>query len=260
MTKTMNDERVAAAALPTQGAPVRQLAEYVRDTVIRINFEDSMLARCAEFRAREQKLRNEQITDEFGISQEKKRVATLREIMARTPGATAIDNRQIMSLEKAGSERFLSPAAQLVAAEIQISDLKLGGISRERDLVKSTLKRDYYCSAQQTLQKLVTGRAFLEELRNIQSVVFQNQDKSIDIVEQTWNELDVERESWINTYLQGMRFVAPPEGTETVQRQPGLAPSVVLGGLLGGMFGVMFALVRGWWRGSRDAIETSPKA
>src|SRR5690606_3230122 len=46
---------------PTGGTPVTLLAEYVRDTVIRVNFEDTMLTLCAEFRTREQKLRNEQI-------------------------------------------------------------------------------------------------------------------------------------------------------------------------------------------------------
>lgn len=42
-----------------------------------------------------------------------------------------------------------------------------------------------------------------------------------------------------------MRFVAHPEGTETKQRNPGLALGVVLGGMLG----IMVALIRSWWRG-----------
>jgi len=49
-----------------------------------------------------------------------------------------------------------------------------------------------------------------------------------------------------------MRFVAPPEGTEVRERKPGLAMGIALGGVLGGMLGVMIALVRAWWRGSRE--------
>ena len=244
---------------PTNGAPVTLLAEYVRDTVIRVNFESSMLARCADFRTREQELRNAQLSNDFAITQEERRVATLRDIIARNPEAAISDNRQIVSLEK-GSERFLSPAAQLVAAEIQIADMKLAEIRRERERIASALKRDYYCQAQQALQQPTTGRAFLEELKNIQTTVFKSQDKSIDIIEQTWNELDVERENWANTYLQSMRFVASPEGTEVKQRKPGLALGVVLGGMLGGMFGVMLAFIRAWWRNNRDEITATPEA
>lgn len=237
---------------PTGGTPVTLLGEYVRDTVIRVNFEGNMLARCAEYQTREQELRNKQLDNDFAITQEEKRATTLREIIARNPEASAIDSRQIVSLEK-GSERFLSPAAQLVAAEILIADMKLAEVRREREGIASALKRDYYCSAQQALQKASTGRAFLTGLQSIQASTFEDQDKSIDIVEQTWNELDVERTNWLNTYLERMRFVAPPEGTEIRERKPGLALGLVLGGMLGGMLGVFTALVRSWWRGSRDA-------
>lgn len=232
---------------PTEGAGVTLLSEYVRDTVIRVKFEDDMLARCAEYRTREQELRNEQLADEFSIAQEEKRLATLRAIVARTPATAPTDNRPFLSLEK-GSERFLSPAAQLVAAEVKIADLKLAEAQRVRLRVESALKRDYYCRASQALKEPTTGRAFLESLKNIQATSFQHHDKNTGVVEQTWNELDVERARWTNTYLSGMRFVASPKGTEFRQRRPGL----VLGGILGGMAGFMVALVRAWWRSSRD--------
>lgn len=115
-------------------------------------------------------------------------------------------------------------------------------------IFNTLLKRDYYCQAQQALQQPTTGRAFLEALKNVQTSVFQREDKSIDVVEQAWNELDVERENWTTTYLQSMRFVASPEGTEVKERKPGLALGVVLGGLLGGMLGMFIALVRAWWK------------
>ena len=243
---------------PTGGTPVTLLAEYVRDSIIRVNMEAVTLEQCNAFRTREQELRNKQIQNDFDIRQEEDRAAKLREIIARNPGASTIDNRQIVSLEK-GTERFLSPAAQLVASEIKISDMKLAEAGRERERTASALKRDYYCQAQQTLTQPTTGKAFLNELKNIQAAVFQGQDKSIDIVEQTWNELDVQRENWTSTYLSSMRFVASPEGTEVKERKPGLALGLILGGMLGGMLGVMVALVRAWWRGSHDEVIEGPK-
>lgn len=241
---------------PTDGKPLTLLAEYVRDTIIRVNSESAMLDRCANLRIREQELRNEQIANEFAITQVEKRVDNLRDIVARNPDANAIDSRQIVSLEK-GTERFLSPAVQLVAAEIQIADMKLAEVRRERDRVASAIKRDYYCAAQQALQQPISSITFLEELKNIQTAVFQGQDKSIDIVEQTWNELDLERETWTATYLQGMRFAAPPEGTETKVSKPRKAIGLALGGILGGMLGVFVALIRAWWKNEDVSPNTT---
>lgn len=240
-----------AHEVPTGGAPVALLAEYVRDSIIRVNMEATMLAQCTEFSTREQELRNAQIQNDFAIRQEERRLANLREIIARNPSASAIDSRQIVSLEK-GTERFLSPAAQLVASEIHIADMKLAEARRKRERIGSALKRDYYCAAQQALQQGRAGRDFLGSLKDIQASAFQGHDRTVDIVEQTWNEIDVQRENWSSTYFSSMRFIASPEGAEVKVRKPGLALGVVLGGMLGGMLGVMLALIRAWWRNEAE--------
>ena len=94
-------------------------------------------------------------------------------------------------------------------------------------------------------------------MANIQSIVFQGHDRTLDIVEQTWNEIDVQRENWSSTYLLSMRFVASPEGAEVKVRKPGIALGLVLGGMLGGMLGMMIALVRSWWRNEGEATATA---
>lgn len=183
--------------------------------------EAIMLSQCNSFRTREQELLNAQIQNRVAIREEEIRLAHLHDVIARNPDAICIDNRQVVSVER-GAERFLLPAAQLVASEIQISELKLAEVRRERDRIASALKRDYYCQARQTLQQPTTGRTFLEEIKHIQAAVFQSQGKSIDAVEQTRNEIDVERANGSKTYLQSMRFAPPPppEGTETRQSKP----------------------------------------
>uniref|UniRef100_UPI00333EE634 hypothetical protein n=1 Tax=Castellaniella defragrans TaxID=75697 RepID=UPI00333EE634 len=242
---------------PTQGAPVALLAEFIRDVAIRANFENTLLARCADFSTREQELRNEQLSSDFSISQEEKRVAILRDIMDHPSSAMADSSRQIVSLDKDGSEYFLSPVVQLTATELRIFDMQLEKASRERDRVASALMRDYYCKAQQAQQQAPTGRAFLEGLADIQVDVFRDQDKSIDIIEQTWNTLDVEREGWINTYLRRMRFVTSPQGAEVKERKPGLALGLVLGGVLGGMLGVFIALALAWWKNDEASSDAT---
>ena len=230
---------------PNGGAPNILLAEYIRDTMIRINFEGTMLGKCNDYTTREQEFRIEKLDREFAITQDEQRAANFRSIISRNPEG-ASSTSQIVSLEK-GTERYLSPAAQLTATEIQIADMKLAEVRRERDRISSALKRDYYCQAQQALQQPITGRNFLEGMQNILTDTFQGQDKSKDIIEKTWNELDVERQNWVSAYLQNMRFLVSPEGAEVKERKPSLRLGLLLGAMLGGLLGLFGALIRNWW-------------
>lgn len=236
------------------GEPVELLAEYVRDTIIRVNMESTLLAGCTTHRSRAQELRNQQLQSEFDIRQQESRASTLRTLIARQPETNGADIRQLVSLDK-GGERYLSPAAQLIAVEILIADMKLAEAGRERERIASALKGDYYCQAQQAMTGQITGRQILSQLSGIQLAVFQNQDKSTDIIEQTWNEIDIQRQNWNTNYLSNMRFVAPPQGSETKQRKTGLALGAILGGVLGGMLGLMLALILGWWRGEHNEVS-----
>lgn len=233
---------------PMGGAAVGLLGEYMRDSIIRVDLEGMMLSLCDGLRSREQSLRNAKIQNDFAIQQEESRLVSLRSILARNPDALTSGDRQVFSLEK-GAERFLSPTTQIVAAEVYIADMKLQDIKREREKISSAIKRDYYCQAKDVLQLPVMGGTFLAKLKDIQVAVFHGYDKSIDIVEQTWNELDVERERWLANYLSRMRFVASPEGAETIHRKFGYLLGGILGGLLGVVSGLLLALVLVWWQG-----------
>ncbi|ATE62277.1 lipopolysaccharide biosynthesis protein [Thauera sinica] len=238
---------------PIGGAPLALLAEFVRDTVIRVDMEETILRQCNDYRIREQTLRNEQLQNGFDIGQQEERAATLRTLTTRNPDTQGQNARQIVAVDK-GTERFLSPQAQLTAVEIQIADMRLDDARRERERVASALKRDYYCEAQQALQGNRDGRAFLAELGNIQKTVFEGKDRSANVVEQTWNELDLQRGSWANDYLVRMRFIASPDRTENRERKPGTTTGAVLGLIVGGMLGVFMALALGWWTAHRRAI------
>lgn len=238
---------------PMVGTPVTVLAEFVRDTIIRVDLEAEMLSRCNDFRTREQTLRNDQIQNDFDIQQQQQRISTLKTLIARQPNSAMPDNRQIVAVEQ-GSERFLSPLAQLTAAEILVADMRLAEARRERERAASALKRDYYCQAQHALQTSGSGRSFLEQLQTIQAATFEGKNRTDDLVEKTWNELEVERTNWSSKYLSSMRFIASPDGSEIRQRKPGMATAALLGLILGGMGGILAALIAGWWHGSRREV------
>lgn len=238
---------------PDGKAPVQVLAEYVRDAMIKVDLEELLLNQCLAHEIRDRELRNEQIRNEFEIAQARLRADNLRRIMAETPGAQNIENRQLVSLEN-GGERFLSPAAQLVAVEITISDLALKEQERERERVSAQLRKEYYCRANAALSAPITGRQLLDELDKIRAEVFAASDMDSDVVEETENAFAIQAQRWRSQYLYGMRFVNSPGGNEIVVRRVGMSLVVLLGIILGLLSGVLLAIVFDWWRDNREAV------
>jgi len=190
------------SAKPTQGAPLLLLADYVRDSILRVDMETAIYDGCLQ--SQTQALRVQQLKDEFKFSQEERRAKNLRGLVSRSPGSQ--DTRQVVTVDK-GSELFLSPAAQLKASEITMYELRLSQVNRERDRIASAFKQAYYCDAASTLQKPVGAAALINALKLQQTTVFKDKSKDGDIIEQTANEFELQRDNCGKSYLGGMRFV-----------------------------------------------------
>ena len=234
-------------------APVLALAEYLRSTMIKVDLKDVLLNECLTYQARDQELRNEQIQSNFSIAQLETRVATLRRLIAENPSAASIEGRQVVSLEN-GAERFLSPAAQLVAAEVGILDLKLADEQRGRARVAAGLKKDYYCRGRAAQETPITGQALLVRLKDVRDEVFESQDHATEIVEQTANEIDLQRQKWSDRYLERMRFVVSPDGAERKIRKPSMSIGLIFGAFAGVLLGALLALALAWWHDNSREI------
>lgn len=237
----------------TEESPIRRLADYVRHTMIDVDLRNVMLDQCIAFRGREQLLRNEQIQSDFKVSQAQQRAERLRQLIARIPGAGQIDNRQVVSLE-GGGERFLSPTTQLVAVEVAISEAAIEDTRRERERTAAALKKQYYCGALELQREAMVGQDFLKRLEGLQEATFADQDLKLDVVEQTANEIALQRQSWLDNYLERSRFVVSPDGGEQKRRKPGVAVGGLLGGVLGGFFGLLLAFALAWWHDNREEV------
>jgi hypothetical protein len=238
-----------------QQAPIVGLSEYLRSTIVEVDLKAVTLEQCAKYRNREQELRNEQLEAEFKIRQQQARVAGIRKIIAATPNAAALDNRQVVSLEK-GGEKFLSPLAQLMAAEIDIADMRVEKDKRLRDRTSAQFKKAYYCGAKSMLAKPHTAQETLAGLEAIHKDVFKDSDFNSDVVEQTSNELEIEWKDWQGRYLEQMRFVVSPEGHEREERLIGLGLSLGLGAVLGLLAGMLLALFVAWWHDNGAYVTT----
>lgn len=236
---------------PTQGVPLFLLADYVRDSILLLDMETAIYDGCLQTQAHAKTSQVEQFKDAFKTSQEERRAKTLRGLVARSPGSQ--DSRQVVNVDKA-SERFLSPAAQLNATEITLSELRLAQVNRDRERIASALKQAYYCDAVSTLQENVGAAALVDALKKQQTSVFKDKTKDGDIIEQTANELEIQRENWVNNYLRGMRFVSSPEGNEVKSRKLGRTLGLILGAVLGALLGMVFVFGQHWWQSNKAEI------
>jgi hypothetical protein len=232
---------------------LEMLAEYVRDTAIRVDLEARLLRWCNTYETREVELRSEQLDGEFAIQQQRTKAEGLRAIVAHTPGVGALDTRQVVSLE-AGGERFLSPLAQVVAAEVTMTEHELAQDARERNLGLAQIKRVYYCNAREALTRPVTGRAFLESLQQLSDESVAGISLPDYVIERARNTFEVQKRRWNNTYLESMRFITSPQGALVRVRKPSPLVGAIVGAALGAMLGAGLALLFAWWRRNRAAI------
>lgn len=235
------------------GASVLVLAEYVRDVVIKVESREKMLSECIDQTSLEMKLRNEQIDRAFQISQQQAMVETLESILKNVPGAAAADSRQVVALE-GGAERYLSPIAQLVGAQVRIEQLHAEERASSRNRIAAGHKRKFYCTASQVLDEPISGRDFIGRLQSIQNQLFETVDMTAEINEQVSNSLTLFREQLDATYISQMRFVASPEGSIVRERKPGRLLGLIGGAMLGLLFGVVVSLWLTWWRHNREAV------
>jgi len=235
----------------SNGMPLVLLGDYVKDSLLRLELENAINAQCLQNRSVVGSLRIAQIKDEFQTNLELSRAKTLRGLSGRGD-----EVRQLLSIDK-GGERFLSPQAQLNAVEIKLSELKLAQVTRERELQQSALRQAYYCEAVNSLLKPVQASAHLEAFQQIQEAVFKDQDKLNPIVDQTLTEINFQRDMWSNNYLRSIRFISPPELSESKVRGLPLGAGLALGALLGGLIAVFFVLMRNGWKSHQAEITAA---
>ena len=115
LTHTASDRLEAAEMTTWLGGYFKEVAtrEAVREQVSRWAAENRQFSD----RALEQKLKYE-----FDIEQAKNRALALKKIVAQYPETTVRESRQVIDVRK-DNEKFMSPLAQLVAAESELIEI-----------------------------------------------------------------------------------------------------------------------------------------
>ncbi|PUA18213.1 hypothetical protein [Glaciimonas sp. PCH181] len=240
----------ATPMLAQQGVLV--LGDFLRDTVILLNYRDVVRKRYTDHRGFAQKFDNDAITARYDLEQLKIKKASMQSILREYPDSARLENRQPVTITD-GNERFLSPVTQLVAIETDIADKGRDLPRIIRDQKINTINLRYYEQLQDFLNKSTSGNTFLASLPTIKKALNLNQEDEID--RSVYNNISIDDLKAHALYVEKTSFIASPLLPQ--KATPGLLKSGSLGLILGLIIGSGLALIR--YFVSKPKILPSPQ-
>jgi hypothetical protein len=159
---------VATEMLATMGA-------YYANALIRERIRGWVLKNSGEAPAKQKALRAEVIEAQMKIEAMGRRIQDLKAILARYPDSAKLDARQVVSITE-GSDRFLSPLVQLVAAESSIAQQRETIARKERQARQFDLIERYFREADQQLQSTQLVSELIPALAALASKRFEGVD------------------------------------------------------------------------------------
>lgn len=142
------------------------LANYTRQELLRYQLAENISQRLIKLRADIPKLENEAIAERFNIQQMQAKVVELQKIADAYPKAQVYEARQVVNIER-GGEKFLSPIAQVIAAESEAVQNRRTLAEKERELKMAALELQYLAAAQEPLASEVGGSALAGKLADL---------------------------------------------------------------------------------------------
>ena len=128
---------------------VNILAGYFTNTVLRERIHLWVVAEKVGWLSSAKNKQADVLRSRLEIELASRRIQEMKEILVRYPEATQMDTRQVITLNApTGSERFLSPLAQLVGAESSISHRREKILRLNRDLLKGELLTQFLLAAE----------------------------------------------------------------------------------------------------------------
>lgn len=155
------------------------LGGYFSNALIRERIRGWILKNSGEAPAKQKALRAEVVEGQMRIDATSRRIQDLKAILARYPDASKLDSRQVVAITE-GSDRFLSPLAQLVAAESSIAKLKETIGRKEREARQYDLLQRYFGQAQEQLQSTPLVSDLIPVLATATTARFEGIDAEAD--------------------------------------------------------------------------------
>jgi hypothetical protein len=129
------------------------MSEYFMNALIRERIRTWVLKYGGEAPVKQKALRAEVVETQMKIESTGRRIQELKSILARYPEAGKLDSRQVVAIGE-GQDRFLSPLAQLVAAEAFIAQQREIIARKERQARQFELMGRYFTEADRKLRAM----------------------------------------------------------------------------------------------------------
>jgi hypothetical protein len=155
------------------------MSDYYVNGLIRERIRGWIFKYGGEAPARQKALLAEVVEAQTKIEMMGQRIKDLRTILARYPEASKLDARQVVNITE-GSDRFLSPLVQLVAAETSITQLRETIARKERQARQFDFQQRYFAQAEKAVQSTLLAKDLVPALTRLASQRFENVDPESD--------------------------------------------------------------------------------
>ncbi|MFM2399154.1 MAG: hypothetical protein RL341_1311 [Pseudomonadota bacterium] len=234
LTMTHRDPAVARES-------VVLLANYTRQELLRYQLTENISQRLVKLREDVPRLENEVIAERFNIDQMQSKVTELRKIVDAYPKLPSFESRQVISIDR-GTEKFLSPLAQQVAAESEAVQSRQNLNTKERELKMAALELQYLGEAQKLITAEAGGSVLAAKLSDLTARMLKpaaDKDEWARVVfNRSMMDIDTARER----FERQVRFISDPS-LPIHPEKPG-ALTFILGLALLGFFGTAAVLYR----------------
>jgi hypothetical protein len=161
------------------GEMLNLMGGHFANALIRERIHTWILKNRGDAPARQKALLAEVVEGQMKIEATSRRIQDLKGILARYPEAGKLDSRQVVTITE-GSDRFLSPLAQLVAAESSIAKLNETISRKEREARQLDLLERYFERADEKLRSTPLVGDLIAALAGSTSSKFEGIDPDQD--------------------------------------------------------------------------------
>lgn len=222
----------------TAVAGAKVLADYVRDTLLRDAVLTQLIAKAAVARSIKLSADAESVERRFTITQLDATVRDLTRVVQQYHASVRLEGRQVVSVE-GGGDKYLSPIAQIVAAESRLSETRrdldrLARMSRQADVALRFFEAVEPLTNNSTLPSV----AICDQLIELARARLDAPDTKVDAAQARLLELLTWLSDRRSIHVEPIRLVAEPSMPERPQ-----PPTRTQTGATGALLGLFLALV-----------------
>lgn len=227
----------------TAGQVANWLGDYVKDVAVDAMLRDQIAQWRAEGRqfADYAAVRKQQLA--FQREQASARVKALRTLVASYPEAAQRDVSQVVDVRR-DNAKYMTPLAQMVAAEREIIDIDENIRALERGAAQEAFALPLIAAAEQAVNEARTGRDAVQKVSQVLGGAAGT--ASSDSERERLAAMNAQVSQLAARFLARPYFVATPS-MPTIPERPGPRLVSVLGGVLAALLAAAW-LWRGWLR------------